>query len=550
MGSLERLETLDAVARLRSRDASLFSDDIDLRIPIMQRLGWTDLAEKAPGRLPLLDGLAKALSSEGATDLLLLGMGGSSLAPLVMARIIGEADGFPRLHVLDTTSPVQITELLATLDREHTYVLIASKSGSTIEPLSLYAIVHAWLTAEGMNRREAGRRCIVITDPGSPLEKLRERELMRTALTGPATVGGRYSALSMFGLAPAALIGVHVPTLISRAEAMERACAAPVAENPAALLASWIADSWEAGADKLTLVTGERFRPFGLWIEQLVAESLGKDGKGVVPVIETEPSTPSGYGPDRAVVVIRFSDDTTLADWSRNVAADHPVFELTVTDVFDVAAEFVRWEFATAFAGVLLGVNPFDEPAVTEAKKATTEILEGGAASVPAAVADLSGTWITFAGALAAPEPLPADRVGVLRTAIDATREGDYLALLVYAPEDEMRLAPLRAACAHLSRTTGRAVCLELGPRYLHSTGQLHKGGPNTGVFVLVTARDREDIEIPGKRFTLAALHRAQAEGDLVTLARHDRRILRVDLPSTSAQDIGELAADIIAAAG
>ncbi len=550
MSALERLAELDAVRRLRERDASLFSDDIDRRIPIMQRLGWTDLAEKAPGRLPLLQSLSDALIAEGASDLLLLGMGGSSLAPLVMERIIGGADGYPRMHVLDTTSPVQISELLTTLDREHTYVLIASKSGTTIEPLSLYAVVHAWLTAEGMSRREAGRRCIVITDPGSPLEKMRERDLMRMTLTAPATVGGRFSALSMFGLAPAALIGIHLPSLIARAQAMEHACASPLEENPAALLASWMAESWEAGQDKLTLVTTERFRPFGLWVEQLVAESLGKDGKGIVPVLETEPSDTPGYGGDRAVVVLRFGEDASLADWSREIAVDHPVFELTVTDVFDLAGEFVRWEYAVALAGVLLGVNPFDELAVTEAKTATNAILSGGAGEVPAATLDFGGTWVTYAGGLTVPEPAPADRVSALRLVAEAAAPGDYITLLVYAPEDETRLAPLREACSHLSRATGRAVCLELGPRYLHSTGQLHKGGPDTGVFVLVTARDRVDIEIPGKHFTLSALHRAQAEGDLVTLARHGRRVVRVDLPSTNADVLAALAADLTTAAG
>ncbi len=550
MGALERLEELDAVRRLRERDASLFSDDLDMRIPIMQRLGWTDLAEKAPGRFALLDGLAEALRSEGTTDLLLLGMGGSSLAPLVMERIIGSAEGSPRLHVLDTTSPVQVTELLATLDRESTYAIIASKSGSTIEPLSLYAIVHAWLTADGMTRREAGRRFIVITDPGSPLEKLRQRDLMRTTLTGPATVGGRYSALSMFGLAPAAMIGIHLPSLVMRAQAMERACSAPVAENPAALLAGWLAESWEAGRDKLTLVASDRYRPFGLWVEQLVAESLGKNGRGIVPVIESKTPAPADLGGDRAVVVIRFGDDAALADWSRQVAADHPVFELTVTDVFDVGAEFVRWEYAVALTGVLLDVNPFDELAVTEAKTATKAILDGGASEVPPASLDLDGTWITYAGGFELPDVQPLDRASALAGATDAAAEGDYIALLVYAPDDEQRLAPLRAACSKLSAATGRAVCLELGPRYLHSTGQLHKGGPNNGVFILVTARDREDLEIPGKRFTMAALHRAQAEGDLVTLARHHRRVLRLDLPSTSVESLAALAADIEAAAG
>lgn len=549
MNSLERLTELDAVRRLRARDVTLFSEDIDQRIPIMQRLGWTDLAEKAPGRLPLLTGLAEAIVAEGGTDLLLLGMGGSSLAPLVMERIIGGAPGYPRLHVLDTTSPVQLAELLGALDRERTYVLIASKSGTTVEPLTLYAIVQAWMMADGMTRADAGRRCIVITDPGSPLEKLRQRELMRMTLTGPATVGGRYSALSMFGLAPAALIGIHLPGLIQRAQAMEQACGADVAENPGALLAAWIADSWEAGRDKLTIVTSERFRSLGLWIEQLVAESLGKDGKGVVPVLEYDLPAPSAYGADRAVVVIRFADDEKLAAWSREMAPEHPVYELVVTDVFDLGAEFVRWEHAVALTGALLGVNPFDELAVTEAKTATNQILGGGAGDVPAATLDFDGTWVTYAGSLS-PAVAPRNRVEALRLALDSAGETDYVALLVYAPEDEARLAALRAATGRLAASTGRAVCFELGPRYLHSTGQLHKGGPNNGVFILVTARDRTDLEVPGKRFTLAMLHRAQAEGDLVTLALHDRRVIRLDVPSTDPDVLATLAADIESAAG
>jgi glucose-6-phosphate isomerase len=549
MTALDRLIEADAIGRLRDRDASLFTQDLDTRMPVVQRLGWTDLAGKALGRAPLLDSLADALIAEKITDILLLGMGGSSLAPLVMSRVIGSADGFPRLHVLDTTSPTQVTDTLASLDPVRTFVIVASKSGTTIEPMSLYAIVRAWLEADGTTRAEAGRRCVVITDQGTPLEKLRQRDLMRTALSAPATVGGRYSALSMFGLAPAALIGIHLPTFVGRAQAMEDACAAPAAENPGALLAAWIADAAEAGRDKLTLAFSERFVPLGLWIEQLVAESLGKDGRGVVPVIEYEPLRATGYGDDRAVVVVRFTDDDTLSAWSREIAASHPVFELTVTDVFDLAAEFVRWEFATALAGFLLGVNPFDEPAVTEAKVATTRILEGGAEEVPTAQAEIAGTWATYAGGLTPPPSPPADRRAAMRIAVEAAGPGDYLAVLAYLPEDEARLAPLRAAVAELSRATGRSAMLELGPRYLHSTGQLHKGGPNTGVFILVTARDRVDLEIPGKRFGLAALHRAQAEGDLVTLARHGRRVLRLDLPTSGVSDVEALAADLADAA-
>jgi transaldolase/glucose-6-phosphate isomerase len=541
--ALNRLVESDTVARLTARDASLFTDDIDARIPIVQRYGWTDLAAKAPGRFVLLDNLAQALVEEGATDLVLLGMGGSSLAPLVMSRVLGSAPGRPRLHVFDTTSPVAVTKALETLDPETTYLIIASKSGTTVEPLSLYAIFRQWLET-ALTRPIAGRHCIVITDAGTPLEKLRQRELMRMALGGPPTVGGRFSALSMFGLAPAMLIGIDLEGLVARAAVMEDACHLPAEENPSALLAAWIVDAYEAGRDKLTLVTSPEFASFGLWVEQLVAESLGKQGRGIVPVIEYTPSLPSGYGSDRAVVVVRLASDNHLATWSREVAPEHPVFEITATDTLDLGAEFVRWEYAVALAGFLLGVNPFDEPNVAEAKTATNAIL-AGTASVPVATADYDGSWVTWAGATEAPEPQPLDRAGALRGLFASANAGDYIAILAYLPDDESLLGSLHRAASNLSIATGRAVCVETGPRYLHSTGQLHKGGPNTGVFLLVTARDRADIEIPGQKFTLAALHRAQAEGDLTTLAAHGRRVMRIDLPTSEHGVVGALAAEI-----
>ncbi len=545
--ALQRLIESDAVRRLVERDPSLFAENTDARIAISQRLGWTGLASNAPGRFPLLHNLAAALRDEGCTDICLLGMGGSSLAPLVISRIIGSAPGFPRLHVVDTTSPVTVSRLLQSLEPSKTFVIVASKSGTTIEPLSLYAILRSWLD-EAVSRARAGRHFIAITDQGSPLERLRQREAMRVTLTAPATVGGRFSALSMFGLAPAALIGVDLEPFVERAQVMERACTLPASDNPGALLGAWMADAYATGRDKLTLVLSPALEPFGWWVEQLIAESLGKDGTGIVPVIEYEPTEPTGYGRDRAVVVVRLASDERLDAWARTVAGEHPVYEITVADGLDIGAEFVRFEYATALAGFLLGLNPFDEPNVAEAKAATLDILEGRAA-VPPATHDLDGTWLTYAGALSVPAPTPASRAEALRAWTAAASEGDYLALLAFLPDDEQALAPLRRAVKLFSVKRGCASCFELGPRYLHSTGQLHKGGPASGCFLIITARDRIDVPIPSQRFTLAALHRAQAEGDLVTLAHHDRRVMRVDLPSSSASEIAALADDLVAAA-
>lgn len=547
MDALSRLQEADAVKRLADRDASLYTDSIDERIPIVQRMGWNDLAQKAPGRFVLLRNLANAIVEEGGTDIVLLGMGGSSLAPLVLERTLGSAPGMPRLHVLDTTSPASVKKLVDTLDPAGTFVMVSSKSGTTVEPLSLYAIFRTWLE-QSLPRTEAGRHCFVITDPGTPLEKLRQRDVMRLTLNAPATVGGRFSALSMFGLAPAALIGIDLDTLIERATSMEVACRQPAAENPGALLASWITDSYEGGHDKLTIVTSPELASFGLWAEQLVAESLGKQGKGVVPVIDNEPTTPTGYGEDRAVVVLRLEQDSRLATWSREVSSRHPVFELTARDAYDIGAEFVRWEHAVALTGFLLGVNPFDQPNVAEAKAATDAILSGEA-SVPPASEDFAGSWITFAGGLEAPAEGVLSRADALKSLFRSAAPGDYIAVLAYLPECGSLLCPLDRAGKNVADSTGLAVCVEQGPRYLHSTGQLHKGGPDKGVFLLITARDRTDIEIPGSKFNLAALNRAQAEGDLVTLAAYGRRVLRIDLPSLEHTVVASLAEEISHAA-
>lgn len=531
MDALRRLVEENAVDRLKERDPLLFSAEVDMRQKVMQRLGWTDLATTATGRLPLVTSTASSLIAEGATDVVLLGMGGSSLASIAMERIVGSAPGHPRLHVVDTTCPATVTALLGSLRRESTFFIVASKSGTTIEPLSLYAIFRAWMEEE-LERPAAGKHFIAITDPGTPLEKMRQKEVMRVALSAPATVGGRYSALSMFGLAPAAIMGFDLEEFIRRAHEMEVSCGARVDHNPAAALAAFMADAHAEGRDKLTLVCSESLRPFALWVEQLVAESTGKQGIGVVPVIEYEPTVPSGYGADRMVIVMRTLDDMALSAFSTQTAAVVPLTEFVLDDPLAIGAEFVRWEYATALLGHLLGINPFDEPNVAEAKDTTSRVL-AGTASVPPASTDIAGVWATYAGELAG-QPKPADLTAALSPFFTSMRFGDYGAVLAYLPEEEVLLGPWRSAIARASKSTGRPICLELGPRYLHSTGQLHKGGPNTGVFLVLTARDRTDVAVPGKPFSLAQLFRAQAEGDLATLAAHDRRVMRLDVPSSS----------------
>lgn len=539
MNALQRLIESNAIDRLIRRDPSLFTHDIEQRQRIANRLGWTDLAERAQSRIPLAENLTRTLAEEGATDVVLLGMGGSSLSAIVFNRVIGEQPGGLRLHVLDTTCPQTVTALLESLDQSTTYFLLSSKSGTTIEPLSLYAIFRSWMH-ERLSPPEAGRHFIVITDPESHLHKLRQKEVLRLAVNAPPNVGGRFSALSVFGLVPAAMLGIDLKELVRRARDMESRCASQPSENPGALLAAWIADSCAQGRDKLTFISSPGLESFGLWVEQLVAESTGKEGKGVVPVIEPSPTLPSRFGPDRAIVVMRDASDAEMTDTVFALQElEHPLFDLVIEDRLEIGAEFVRWKYATALLGHLLDINPFDEPDVSAAKDATEKVLDGSI-SAPRAIADLEGVWPAYAGAFSGARA-PDDLATALAPLAAAIGPGDYLGVLAYLPESDEHLAPLRAALGWISSVTATPTLLELGPRYLHSSGQLFKGGPDSGVFLVVTTRDRQDLPIPGKPYTLGALQRAQAEGDFIILASRDRRVMRLDLPDATPLMVGHL---------
>ena len=527
MEGLRRLRMEKAVTRLWERDATLFSDDPEVQAVDATRFGWLGLSARAAADAAALDPLAGELADAGITDIVLLGMGGSSLAPLVMSRILGPLSGAGmRLHVLDTTSPTGVAAVRDSLLPGSTLVIVASKSGTTIEPLSLYSVFRSWVDAT--HGDEAGAHFIAITDPGSDLETLAREHGFSAIFHAPADVGGRYSALTPFGTVPVSLIGIDVADLARRAAAMESACRNEVDDNPGAKLAAFIANGHSVGRDKLTIVCSDHIASFGLWVEQLIAESSGKGGLGVLPVLDTPDVDPGLYGDDRLVVTLTVAGDTSLNAYRRGLRADTPRMDITLADEHDIAGEFVRWEVATALACFLIGVEPFDQPNVAVAKKATDDILAGRIAA-PRKSCDDGDIEVTI---LLPNAPLTCSASVAINALVGDVKRGDYLAILAYLPDDSDLIAPLREAVAKISSTRRIAVTLEIGPRYLHSTGQLHKGGPATGHYLIITTRDETGPSIAGKPFTLAQLHRAQGEGDLATLVALGRPVVRLDLPA------------------
>jgi transaldolase / glucose-6-phosphate isomerase len=523
--------------RLWRRDDALWSADPAHRKVASNRLGWLASPGWMANEVRGLEAFAAEVAADGYTHVVLLGMGGSSLAPETFRLVFGVRRGRLELTVLDDTSPAAVRAVAEAHDPLRTFFLVSSKSGGTIEVTSFEAFFFEWVRRARGDM--AGRSFAAITDPGTSLAALAAQRGYRRVFTNPPDIGGRYSALSYFGLVPAALIGAPLEALAAAAQDEAKACGGdvPAARAPGVALGAALGELARAGRDKLTLVLGPELAPLGAWVEQLVAESTGKDGVGILPV-EGEPlASPGDYGDDRvfAAVSVKPFDAATTAALAALEAAGHPVLRWSRPDLAGLAGEFVRWEIATAAASVVLGVDPFDEPNVTEAKLATQAVLEAHArdGSFPAV------TPLASAGALAVDAPAataallrpragdtPASWVAALA---GITQRGDYVALLAYlhrTPARRERLQRLRLALRAASR---RATTVGWGPRFLHSTGQFHKGGGDQGVFLLLTAEEG-DLPIPGRPFGFGVLRRAQAEGDHEVLARRGRRVLRVHL--------------------
>lgn len=480
-------------SRIWAKDHTVWKPDPD---EITNRLGWLTVHEVMHERIPELKEFAEACAADGLTHAVLAGMGGSSLAPEVLRETYGVAPGMLGLTVLDTTNPDQILAAERAIDLDRALFVIASKSGTTTETRSHLA--YFW------DRVPDGGRFVAITDPGTPLESLARERGFRHVFVNPPDIGGRYSALSYFGLVPGALLGADLHGLLDRAMRAAHASAGcvPAEENPGAWLGAMIGEAAAAGHDKLTFVLDGKVRTFGYWLEQLVAESTGKEGRGVVPVEGEDVGDPSVYGDDRFFVGV--GGDSVRAVLERLEHAGHPAAMLRLEDAIELGGAFFRWEFATAVAGMVLGIQPFDQPNVQESKDATNRILASG--SVP---------------------DLPYEDLGPL---LEQVRPGDYLGIQAYVPRDPEMIARVKAARLRLRDRLRVATTVGFGPRFLHSTGQLHKGGPNTGVFVQVVEPPEQDLAIPGQAYSFATLFAAQSAGDLESLRRHGRRVARVRL--------------------
>ncbi len=529
-----------AASGLWHHDPAAWSADQEVQRRIAARLGWLTSPEIMSRAVPRLEQLGASVSRDGFEDVVLLGMGGSSLAPEVLRSVLGATASGPRFQMLDSTDPAAVRA--AATPPERTLYVFASKSGTTVEPNMLAGHFRERLERAGLRW---GRHFIAITDEGTALARLAETERFRDAFINPSDIGGRYSALSYFGLVPAALMGLDIAALVGWGLAMLEAArdGQGALDNPAVGLGLAMATAARAGRDKLTLQLPPELEAFGLWVEQLVAESTGKLGTGIVP-IAGEPSGPNTvYGPDRFFARFQVGPRETAPP---AFPGEAPGADIELREITAIGAEFVRWEIATAVAGALLHINPFDEPNVQQAKDATSRLLEGvkdgGRLALPPADRTLDGVTLTLTPAardLLGQEP--ADAILTL------VRPGDYVALLAYVGHDRALATELTVLRRRILDASHAATMFGYGPRYLHSTGQLHKGGPNTGVFVLISASPAEDVPIPHQPFSFGTLELAQALGDFQSLAGAGRRAVHVHLPSPDPGRLHRVAAALAA---
>ncbi|HEV8393644.1 MAG TPA: bifunctional transaldolase/phosoglucose isomerase [Vicinamibacterales bacterium] len=523
--------------RLWNRDRSLWTGtDED------KWIGWLSVADDQLAQVDGLTQFAAEITKAGFRDVLLLGMGGSSLAPEVLRRTFGRITGRPELHVLDSTDPAQIAAIEQRLDLTRTVCIVSSKSGSTLEPNIFLSYFFARIEA-AVGKGQAGARFVAITDPGSSLQAEAERLGFSRIFFGVPSIGGRYSALSSFGMVPAALMGLDVGRFLRTTAQMVSACGPSVraAANPGVVLGTALGVLAARGRDKVTFVTSPGIGTLGAWLEQLIAESTGKSGLGLIPIDGEVPAPAAPYRQDRVFVYLRL---TTAPDRAQDQTVDaleragHPVIRIGVHEPYAIGQEFFRWEIATAVAGAHIGINPFNQPDVEASKIATRALTDEyeRAGMLPDEAPFFTGGGVALyadarnSAALTASAGSQPTLDSVLRAHLGRIADGDYFALLAYLEMSAANEAPLQQIRQAVRDARGTATCVGFGPRFLHSTGQAYKGGPNTGVFLQLTCDDAADLPVPGRRFTFGVVKAAQARGDFQVLAERERRALRVHL--------------------
>jgi glucose-6-phosphate isomerase len=544
----------DKIERFWKKDASLWTSDGE-----EQWLGWIDIVERQQEDLGSLAELGGDVQSVGYKSALLLGMGGSSLCPEVLAKTFGQQPGFPELRIVDSTDPAQVMAVCDEVDLGETLVIVASKSGSTLEPNILKQFFFDEVR-RAVAPENAGDWFVAITDPGSKMEQVAKKDGFRYIFYGDPQIGGRYSALSNFGMVAATVAGLHVGQLLEEAAKAVAQAKQPLESNPGVQLGLLLGSAANAGRDKITIFTSPEISDLGAWLEQLIAESTGKQGKGITPVDREAIAAPAVYGSDRIFAYVRLNstaDPSLDAKVAALQAAGHPVILIEIEDLYEIFGQFFTWEIATAVAGSVMGINPFNQPDVEAAKietrALTDEYEKTGELPQRKPVLSESGIELYATEAYAAElrAAAPTDTLtGFLRAHFDQLRPGDYFAVLAFLPmfpEHEAAIQLLRHKVRDRKRV---ATCLGFGPRFLHSTGQDYKGGPNTGVFLQITAKHVDDVDIPGQQYSFGVVIDAQAAGDLAVLESRGRRALRVQLGTDVAAGLNALNAAVAAALG
>lgn len=543
--SIEDWKRNNKVARLWQKDASLWAGTDE-----SNWLGWLTITEEQLAHVDTLKQIAADVKKGKFRHALLLGMGGSSLCPEVLRMTFGKIKGFPELHVLDSTDPAQIRAIEAKVDLKSTICIVSSKSGSTLEP-NIYKQYFFERVKAKVGEKEAGNRFIAITDPGSKMQQVAEADKFRKIFFGLPSIGGRYSALSNFGMVPAAIMGLDVAKFLKNTEEMVNACGASTAadSNPGVILGNILGVAANHGRDKLTIIASPGIFDLGAWLEQLIAESTGKIGKGIIPVDRERPAKPTVYGNDRVFAYLRLASKPNKTQDAAVAAlekAGHPVVRITLPNIYNLGQEFFRWEIATAVAGSIIGINAFNQPDVEaskiETKKLTSQYEATGSLPPESPFFEDQGIKLFADEKNSAALKGGTKLTEVLKTHLARAGGGDYFAVLGYITmnsANETTLQGIRHAVRDKKKV---ATVLGFGPRFLHSTGQAYKGGPNSGVFLQITCDDAKDLPVPGQKYTFGIVKAAQARGDFAVLAERDRRAVRVHLGKNLKSGLATLA--------